>query len=325
MSRVLVTGGAGGIGLHLVRRLLADGHEVDVVDDFSRGRRDEELAGLQATGRAEVIELDLASPGAPDRLGRSYRQVYHLAAIVGVAAVLSRPYAVLHTNVAATLAALEVTRRQRALDRLVFASSSEVHDQSVAQGRLGVPTPPTTSPVMPDPAQPRSSYALSKLYGEALCFQSGVPWTILRIHNAYGPRMGMDHVIPQLIRRVHETADDEGLVVRSPDHTRTFCYVHDVVEMMVRAGNAAPALGAVLNVGAAGPEVAIRELAALVMEAMGRRLPVVAGPPDPGSPPRRRPLMTHTEGLLGYRARVPLAEGIAATVAWYRAHAPAGA
>src|SRR5690606_35207656 len=81
---------------------------------------------------------------------------------------------------------------------------------------------------------PRTSYMLSKLFGEAMLIHAGVPYTIVRPHNIYGPRMGMSHVVPQLLQKAHRAPENGSLGVLSPSHTRTFCYVDDAVEMLVR-------------------------------------------------------------------------------------------
>ena len=190
MRHALVTGGGGFIGSHLARRLLDDGWSVDLLDDFSRGANDADLRALVERPEVRLVERDLREPGALDGLG-PYELVFHFAAILGVANVLERPYETLRDNTALLVSVLEWARAQNTPPRLVFTSTSEVYAGTLEEGLLTVPTPEGAPIVVPPRERPRTSYMLSKLYGEALCLSSGVPVTIVRPHNFYGPRMGM--------------------------------------------------------------------------------------------------------------------------------------
>jgi nucleoside-diphosphate-sugar epimerase len=315
---VLVTGGAGFIGLHLAAKMLERGHEVDLLDDLSRGRRDADLTALEARPGVRLITANLLS-GAAD-LATDYSMIFHLAAIIGVANVEKRPLAVLRDNQRMMFAALDLAASQRALRRFVFASTSEVYAGTLEHGELPIPTPETATLTLPDLARPRSSYMLSKIYGEALCRHAGIPFTILRPHNVYGPRMGMAHVIPELLARATQEPDGGKLIVYSVDQTRTFCFVEDAVELTARAAEEPRCAGETLNIGTAGPEVTIAEVARLVMNAVGKTLTIEARPAPPGSPRRRCPDMTRTTRLTGWQARVSLADGIRRTGDWYRHH-----
>jgi nucleoside-diphosphate-sugar epimerase len=158
---------------------------------------------------------------------------------------------------------------------------------------------------------------LSKLYGEAMCRHAGVPFTCVRPHNVYGPRMGLAHVIPELLQRAHD-ASDGRLEVFSVEHRRTFCYVDDAVEMIARALESPRCEGATLNVGTQAPEVTIGELAALIVSVVGKKLEIVPGPTTPGSPERRCPDMSRTAELTGYTSRVALEDGVRRTYEAYR-------
>lgn len=324
MTKVLLTGGAGFIGSHLARRLVDDGCAVDLVDDFSRGSNDAVVAALQLAGDVRLLERDLRRPGALDGADDDYDYVVHLAAIVGVANVVGRPYAVLSDNVSMTEQALALARRQRALRRFLFASTSEVYSGTLENFGLSVPTPESTPLALPDLDRPRTTYMLSKLYGEAMCQHAGVPFTIIRPHNVYGPRMGLAHVIPELLQRAHD-ATDGRLEVFSVDHRRTFCFVDDAVELIVRALASSRCEGQTLNVGTQAPEVTIGALAELIVEVVGRQLEIVPRPPTPGSPERRCPDMSRTTELTGYASSVSLEDGVRRTYAAYREHVFAAA
>lgn len=325
MKHALITGGAGFIGLHLARRLVAGGCRVDLVDDFRRGQRDADLEQLLEAG-ARLIEADLTGP-VPS-LTQSYAYIIHLAAHVGVAKVLDQPLAVLRDNALMLMAVLQLAREQPALERLVFASTSEVYAGTLEHGDLPIPTPEDVPLVLPGLDRPRSSYMLSKLYGEALVQHAGVPFTIVRPHNVYGPRMGREHVIPQLLERAHATPAGGELEVYSVDHTRTFCYVDDAVALIHALIREERAVGGVFNIGVSGPEVTIGELARHVIDAVGKPLTIVPRAATEGSPTRRCPDLSKLERVVGERPTVGLVEGIARTHAWYGDHvygaAPSG-
>lgn len=317
MKRALVTGGGGFIGSHLARRLIEDGWAVDLVDDFSRGSRDAELRWLIEQPHVGLVERDLRTAGALDGLG-PYDIVFHFAAILGVAAVIERPYETLRDNTALLVNVLEWARAQAPPPRVLFTSSSEVYAGTLEQGMLPVPTPEDVPIVVPAREHARTSYMLSKLYGEALCLSSGVPVTIVRPHNFYGPRMGMSHVIPELLERAHATPDGGRLEVYSVDHRRTFCFIDDAVELVLRAALHPDGAGRVLNAGSASPEWSIGEVAELVARTVGRRLEIAPLPATPGSPVRRAPDLGEIRALTAYAPAVGLEEGIRRTYDWYR-------
>jgi nucleoside-diphosphate-sugar epimerase len=318
VTRALVTGGAGFIGARLTRRLVEEDIEVDLVDDFSRAVRDDELAALIEAGGVRVLPRDLRDPGALDDLRERYGFVVHLAAVVGVAHVVRDPLAVLEDSVAMLRNVIATARRQREPPRLLYASTSEVYAGTLDQGALPFPTPEDTPLTVTRLARPRTAYMLAKIYGEAMCHQAQVPFTIVRPHNVYGPRMGLSHVIPELLQRAHAAPDGGELTVASIEHRRTFCHVDDAVEMLWRIASSPASAGATLNVGTGAPEVPIGELAAMVAATVGKRLEIVPRPSTPGSPPRRCPDMARTHRITGYMPRVELATGLRRTYDWYR-------
>ena len=318
MSRVLITGGGGFIGAHLARHFADRDQEVDLVDDFSRGRLDADLTALVGRPNVRLIEKDMLVPGALEDLSADYALIFHLAAIVGVANVLDAPDRVLRRNVELLVSALELAARQRDLERFVFASTSEVYAGTLALGDLPLPTPEDAPLTVPDPRLPRTSYMLSKIFGEAMSFQSGLPVTVVRPHNVYGPRMGLAHVIPELLQRAYEAEDGGRLGVYSVEHRRTFCHVSDAVEMMARAARAPDGVGQTLNIGKQTPEIRIGDLAERIVEVVGRQLEIDPLPPHPGSPARRCPDMTRTIEVTGYVAEVTIEDGVRDTYDWYR-------
>ena len=318
LSKLLITGGAGFIGGFLAKSLADQGHTVDLVDSLTRGRHDRFLTELLASGRVTLLQRDLLHAEALADLADDYTHIFHFAAILGVRNVLERPYATLRDNVHLLETALALASRQSRLERLVFSSTSEVYAGSLELMDMPIPTPERTPLALPSLDQPRTSYMLSKLYGEAMVRHSGVPFTIIRPHNVYGPRMGMSHVIPELLAKAYRANDGGTIEVFSADHRRTFCFIEDAVEMIRRAATTASCAGEVLNVGNQSPEVTIGDLAEVVLRTVGKRLTIDPKPATPGSPTRRCPDMSRMAELTGYRARVSLEEGVRRTYAWYR-------
>lgn len=319
MNSIVITGGAGFIGAHLAGALAARGDAVVIADNFERGIQDDFLRDLVAGGRVSVVHADLQNPQALDPLGTGHSHVVHLAAIVGVAHVRSRPYDVLTRNILLTDHAMQFARRQRQLRRFVFASTSEIMAGSLIHLGIPLPTPEDQPVALTDLAEPRTSYMLSKAAGESMCHYSGLPFTIIRPHNVYGPRMGMAHVVPELARKMFDARDGETLSIASADQRRAMCYIDDAVELIVRLMESPAALNGVFNVGNQQTETSILELAEAIRAAVGRPLRLSAGTAAAHSPSRRCPDMTRTIEATGYTPRFSIADGVNRTVAWYRA------
>jgi nucleoside-diphosphate-sugar epimerase len=158
---------------------------------------------------------------------------------------------------------------------------------------------------------------LSKIYGEAMVHQADVPGVIVRPHNVFGPRMGYQHVIPELMMRMRAAPAGSDLEIFSPDHRRTFCYIDDAFELIKRLAADSRAVGQAWNVGNESPEYEIREVAEMVLRTVGADLNLVPGKYTAGSPSRRCPSMKLTKVLTGFEPRVSLQEGIERTYRWY--------
>lgn len=324
--RILVTGGAGFIGANLAARLAEDpAAEVVVVDNLSRGRLDSELEALARRPNVRFETGDLTSEGTWRSLGTGYDEVYHLAAVIGVKHVLARPADVIRVNALSTIHLLDWFAAGGGA-RLLFASTSEVYAWTQAHFGLPVPTPEDVPLALTDLQNPRSSYAGSKIFGELAVAQyatAHAEWaTAVRYHNVYGPRMGHEHVIPELLARA--LAGEDPLKVYSADHTRAFCYVADAVDATIAAVRCDTAAGTVINVGNDREELSIGELA----ERLLRRANIaaaIAPQPSPHDPIRRRcPDLTRARELLGYEPQVTLDEGLDRTIAWYLPRLQAG-
>lgn len=315
MNRVLVTGGAGMIGAAVVRRLLADpSFEVRVSDQRPAPTWMREGCEIHTGDLRELSEARTAAAGC--------ERVIHLAAIVGgIANFHKLPHTLTEVN-----AALYNAVFRAALDhdvtRFVYVSSSMVFERATE-----FPTPESH---LDDCPPPRSAYGFSKLTGEVYCRaageEHGLPWTICRPFNAYGPgelphaEPGIAHAVPDLVAKA--LAGLRPLpVFGSGEQTRTLTHVDDIADGIVTAMGAPEALNEDFNVSA-GRELTVAEIARLVWEACGNdpagfELEHLA--PFEVDVQRRWPSVEKARRVLGWEARIGVREGIAQTVAWLRA------
>ncbi|GAA3828968.1 NAD-dependent epimerase/dehydratase family protein [Streptomyces coacervatus] len=313
--KTLILGGAGFIGLHLTRRLLAEGHAVTIVDDFSRGRNDPDLASVDA----EVLHADLTEPAGYRDIPHGWDQVYMLAAVVGVRNVDKDPARAIRINCLALLNTLDWMRPG---ERLFFASTSEVYAGGVSAGTVPVPTPETVPLTVEDITAPRFAYGTSKMLGEAAVTHTarakGLPYVIGRFHNVYGPRMGAAHVIPEVALRA--LRHEDPFTVFGADQSRAFCYVDDAVEAVHRLMANEAAGGRIVHIGDDTEETNIGDLIKLILHITGHNPEVVYRPAPPHSVARRCPDLTRLRSLTGYAPTVSLDEGVRRTVDWYAQH-----
>lgn len=320
MKKVLITGGGGFLGGFMARALADRGATVHLIDNLARGRMDSFLRDLLERPSVKLVQKDLRAHDALAGLDGDYDVICHFAALLGVQNVLDNPYPTLRDNIRMLDVMLEFAMQQSCLERFVFTSTSEVYAGSFEATEMPIPTPEDVLLALPALSHPRTSYMLSKIYGEAMVRHSGVPYTIVRPHNVYGPRMGLSHVIPQLLEKAHRAPDGGCIEVFSVNHTRSFCYIDDAVRMLVACAEAEACRNQVLNLGTQTPEVTIGTLAETVIATVGKRLRVKAAPATPGSPGRRCPCTARMRELTGVTATVGLEEGVRRTYEWYARH-----
>jgi UDP-glucose 4-epimerase/UDP-glucuronate decarboxylase len=319
MARILILGGAGFIGYHLASRLAQESaNRLTLVDDLSRGRQDPELSALLSRDNVALVRADLTNAGALAPLPGTWNQVYMLAAVVGVRNVETDPARVIRVNTLATLHLLDwLTDRSGVL---FFASTSETYAGGVTAGTVPVPTPEDVPLSISDVAAPRFAYAASKILGEAAVLHAArakhLRVVIGRFHNIYGPRMGTDHVIPELCLRALRREDPFRFYGRG--QRRAFCHVADAVEAITRLVGTESAWGQIVNVGDDTEETAVEDLMALVLRVARFSPRIDDRPAPPGSVARRCPDLTRLRALTGYAPKVSLEAGVEETFAWYR-------
>ena len=323
MKKLLITGGAGFIGYHLAEKLLESNYQIDLLDNFSRGVNDTQLSNLAKNEEVNLINKDLLQSATINRLDQDYSYIYHFAAVIGVKHVLKSPYDVLTKNFIMLQNALEIAKRQKKIERFVFASTSEVYAGTLNHYGLEFPTPETTPLTVNNLYEARSNYMLSKIYGEAMCLHSELPVTIIRPHNFYGPRMGLSHVIPELMKKVVDS--DHGVVdVFSVNHKRTFCYIADAVEMIQLLAESDQTINESYNIGDDYEEITMGELAQQIINLVGKDIVINPMPVTSGSPERRCPSIIKLKETISFMKKYSLEKGLQETFNWYSANVFSG-
>ena len=311
----LVTGGSGFIGAALVRELLGAGHGVRILDDHSRGHP-RRLDGI--LDQVELVEGDVRDAAAVRRATEGCEVVWHLAYVNGTRFFYERPDTVLEVGVRGTLNTIEAALDAGAR-RYVFASTSETYNTPTH-----VPTTETERLMIPDVTNPRFSYGGGKIAGELLTLhlagRRGLETVIFRPHNIYGPDMGFEHVIPEVVERIVRLSDGlresaiELPIQGDGSETRAFCYIDDAA-IGARLCGEQGASGEIYHLGK-DEEVSIADLIRGLGTALGVDLTLVPGELRPGGTRRRCPAIDKLAAL-GYRPTMDLSEGLAKTARWY--------
>lgn len=305
--RIVVSGGAGFIGSHLVDRLIDQGHKIIILDNFVTGCR-ENVAKHLESGAATLVEHDITKP---IYLGDKIERIYHLASPASPIDYQKLPIPTMKVGALGTHNMLGMAKLHGA--RLLLASTSEVYGD------------PEVHPQKEDywghvnPVGPRSCYDEAKRFAEALTVTyrdyHKVDTRIIRIFNTYGPRMRLNdgRVVPAFISQV--LRNEPLTMFGDGSQTRSFCYVSDLVEGMIAVmerGDQFPT-----NLG--NPtELTIREFAERILAISGSTLPIVAKPLPVDDPKRRRPDITRAKTMLGWEPKVNLDEGLRRTIEWAR-------
>ena len=310
--RILVTGGAGFIGSHLCERLLAEGHDVICLDNFFTGRR-ENVYHLMDSKRFDLVRHDIIEPVLLE-----VDQIYNLACPASPVHYQYNPVKTVKTNVMGTINMLGLAKRVRA--RILQASTSEVYGDPEVHPQTETYWGNVNCIGL------RSCYDEGKRLAETLMMdyhrQNRVDTRIIRIFNTYGPRMleNDGRVVSNFI--VQALRGEELTIYGTGEQTRSFCYVDDLVEGMIRLMNVEE--GAAegtdvhqpVNVGNPG-EFTMKQLADEVGRAAGMEVRVAYRPLPQDDPRQRKPDITRAQKLLGWEPTIPLREGLKRTVEYF--------
>jgi len=317
---IIITGGTGFIGYHLARKHIKLGDMVFIVDNMYKddGIVDEDLDKLLNYKNAEFINIDLTKRISDDLFPDKIDTIYHLAAINGTDLFYKIPYFVAKTNIYMTIRLLEFIENRK-VGKIVFSSTSEVYANSYYMGLVNIPTHENVPIAFEQPTDVRFSYATSKFMSEFLFRQFsdkyGFPTAIIRYHNIYGPRMGMRHVVPELIMRIKN--GESPLQVYGAGETRAFCYISDAVEATVKVANSDKTNQEIINIGNQSGEISINALAKKIVELMKVDVPIHEAPGKPNSVKRRCPDTSKLFNITGFSAMVDIENGLKETIEWY--------
>ena len=314
-KNVLVTGGTGFIGAVLVKVLVDRGYRVRVLDNQFRGNA-ARLAGY--LDRVELVEGDIRDEPRVMAATEDMDVVYHLAFINGTRFFYEIPDQVLDVGVRGTLNTLKAAQEHH-VKRYILASSFEVY-----QTPTKVPTDESERIFLDDITNPRYSYAGGKIISELLAInflrKSATETIIFRPHNIFGPDMGYEHVIPELLVKISEASDGfrrgkaRIQIQGTGGETRAFCFIDNAVEQIIACGEKGND-GEIYHVGEM-KEISIIHLIAKLSVVTGMDINIVPGALRKGGTPRRCP-DTSKVMALGCKISVPFEEGLQRTVEWY--------
>jgi UDP-glucuronate decarboxylase len=307
IMRILITGGAGFIGSHLCERLLAEGNEVIALDNFFTGRK-VNLAHLMDNKNFELVRHDVTEP-----ILLEVDQIYNMACPASPVHYQYNPVKTVKTSVMGAINMLGLAKRVNA--RILQASTSEVYGDPLIH--------PQTEDYYGNVncIGLRSCYDEGKRVAETLMMdyhrQNKVDTRIVRIFNTYGPRMleNDGRVVSNFI--VQALRGEELTIYGSGEQTRSFCYVDDLVEGLIRLMNTEEeTLHLPVNIGNPG-EFTMNELAHLVAETIGKEIKIKHLPLPQDDPKQRQPNIGRAKNLLKWQPTIPLAEGLQKTVAYF--------
>jgi len=304
--RILVTGGAGFLGSHLCDRLISDGHEVICLDNLFTGRK-ENIVHLLSNPRFEYMRHDVVDPFKVE-----VDQIYNLACPASPLHYQYNPIKTVKTSVMGAINCLGLAKRVKA--RVFQASTSEVY------GDPQVHPQPETYWGHVNPVGRRSCYDEGKRCAETLFFdyhrQNGVDIRVARIFNTYGPRMLPDdgRVVSNFI--VQALRGEDLTVYGDGTQTRSFCFVDDLIDAMVRFMKQTGIVGPI-NLGNPN-EFTMLRLAELTLKLVGGKAKIVHQPLPADDPKQRQPDIAQARRLLKWKPAVSLEEGLKLTIAYFR-------
>jgi UDP-glucuronate decarboxylase len=307
MKRILITGGAGFLGSHLCEHLLAQGHDIICLDNFFTGSKNN-ILHLLSNPHFELIRHDIINP-----IFLEVEEIYNLACPASPVHYQYNPIKTIKTNVMGAINTLGLAKRVRAT--ILQASTSEVYGD------------PEVHPQKEDywgrvnPIGIRSCYDEGKRAAECLMMdyhrQNHVNIKIVRIFNTYGPRMAPDdgRVVSNFI--VQALRGEDITVFGDGSQTRSFCYVDDMIDGLIRMMGTPKGFLGPVNLGNPA-EFTILELAEILIRMTGSPSKIVFKPLPQDDPTQRKPDITLAQKKLGWQPRVPLKEGLAKTIEYFR-------
>ncbi len=314
-NKILITGGAGFIGYHLAKKLAELGFEILIIDNFVRGKFDNDFKKLLRTKNIKFKKTNLENEIKIKK--KDFNYIFHLAAIVGVDNVLQQPSVVLESNIKLLFNCLKFAKTQKKLKRFFFISTSEVYAGTLKKNLLKFPTKENSVICLNELSNKRDTYMLSKIYGEALTHSANLPYSILRPHNIFGPRMGMSHVIPEITKKI--LSKNKFLNVYNPKHTRSFCFIDDAVEMIIKIMKTKKTVNRTYNIGDSRKEIKINTLVKKILKILNKKKKLILIKENyKNSPKRRVPSMSKLFSDINFKLKSSFDKNLSRTIQWYQ-------
>ncbi len=309
-KKYLVTGGTGFIGSAIVRYLVGRGFDVTVMDNNQRGSL-HRLIDLK--NKIKFVKIDIRDRSKVIKVSKGMNTIIHLAYVNGTEFFYTKPEIVLDIAVKGAINILDAAIENN-VKNFFLASSSEVYQKPKI-----IPTPEEIPLIVPELSNPRFSYGGGKIISELLCQHFGKKFfkkmIIFRPHNIYGSDMGNQHVIPQLIRKVRNSKNNEKIVIQgSGNETRAFTHISDFIQafdLILKKGRHLN----VYNIGTS-EEISINKLVSLIMNKIQIKSKIIKGPIRKGSTTRRVPKIDKIKKL-GFKQKIKIFKGLDDMVEFY--------
>ena len=199
MNKIVITGAAGFIGYHLVKKIIKKKYKFILIDNFSRGKKDKFFNEIIKNKRIKFLNQNLTRPF--EIKDNNIKYIFHLAARIGVKNVIEKPSDTINDNLTMLINTVNAVKKNNKKVKIIFFSTSEIYSPLISNKTAKFPLKENVNFIINNKIQARDSYYISKLVGEKIVELSGFDFINLRPHNVYGPRMGFSHVIPELINK----------------------------------------------------------------------------------------------------------------------------
>ena len=313
MNKIVITGAAGFIGYHLVKKIIKKKYKFILIDNFSRGKKDKFFNEIIKNKRIKFLNQNLTRPF--EIKDNNIKYIFHLAARIGVKNVIEKPSDTINDNLTMLINTVNAVKKNNKKVKIIFFSTSEIYSPLIANKTAKFPLKENVNFIINNKIQARDSYYISKLVGEKIVELSGFDFINLRPHNVYGPRMGFSHVIPELINKFK--GKEKRVKIHSPTHKRAFCYVDDAINQMVKLAFNKKANNFAFNIGNNEEEIKIFNLANKIKTLLKSKKKIIRGNNTPGSPIRRVPDMGKTKKFIKNFKFTNLDQGLENYINWF--------
>lgn len=317
-KNILITGGAGFIGLSLAKYLSEKNFGVYLIDNLSRGKFDIEFKNLLK--KKNVIFYKKNLNNKTNTKFKNISHIFHLAGSVGVKNINKDPYKSFFNNILSLKNLLDTIKIKKKKIKIILFSTSEVYSTIIQEKKVKFPIKESNDVLIKNSIIKRDAYYLSKIFNEKILQLSNFNYLILRPHNIYGPRMGFSHVIPELIKRMKKLKKkrNKNILIFSPKHRRAFCFIDDAITQIIKLSFNKKINNEIFNIGNMNEEISMINLAKRIKNFFSHKIKLQNGQITEGSPVRRIPDMNKTLKFTKIKKFTNLNQGLKKTFDWYQ-------